>query len=152
MLAVTGGTATIALAGCIGGDDAPAEDDDTPDYDFIDDEPDYEGYLDDANEYEGTVNWFGEGEVTVLNGGGPQGLSYEPAAIAIDLGTTVIWEWTGQGGAHTVTANDGEFDSGSAVDTEGETFEHTFDEPDVYLYHCEPHEGVGQKGAIYVVE
>jgi hypothetical protein len=64
-----------------------------------------------------------------------------------------VWEWTGQGGAHNVVAENGAFDSGEPVGEEGTTFEYTFadaGEGDVFRYACSPHRGVGMKGAVAV--
>ena len=113
----------------------------------------YDGWLDDVSNYDGTHDYRGQDEVTVEVGAGENGLRFGPAAILIDPGATVVWEWTGQGGGHNVVANDGTFDSGSAVGEEGTTFEHTFEdaeEGDTFNYLCEPHEAVGMKGAVAV--
>jgi halocyanin-like protein len=70
--------------------------------------------------------------------------------VAVSTGTTVVWEWTGEGGAHNVVAEDGTFDSGETVTEAGTTFEYTFEEAGTYTYVCTPHEAVGMKGAVYV--
>ncbi|MEM4782264.1 MAG: halocyanin domain-containing protein [Halalkalicoccus sp.] len=126
---------------------------DTADGEFLDEgeEPDYGGFLDDVPNYEGTYDFRGEESVDVTVGAGDQGLQFEPAAIMVDPGTTVVWEWTGDGGAHDVVAEDGSFES-ELVDEAGHTFEHTFEEPGVYEYVCTPHEGNGKKGVVAVDE
>ena len=138
---LTGAVAvSIALAGCSddgGGDPA-----------FLDDEPDYGGWFDDVDNYEGTVDATDSDEVSV-DVGAEGGLSYSPPAVAVSPGTTVVWEWTGEGGDHNVAAEDGSFQS-ETVGDEGFTFEHTFEEPGIYEYVCTPHEAVGMKGAIVV--
>jgi len=76
---------------------------------------------------------------------------FGPPAIHVDNGGTVQFEWTGEGGAHNVVSDgDGPLDSGSAVDTSGVEYEHTFEEDGIYKYYCAPHEGLGMKGAIVV--
>lgn len=113
----------------------------------------YGGWLDDVGNYDGTHDYRGQGEVTVEVGAGDTGLLFGPAAILIDPGTTVVWEWTGQGGAHNVVANDETFDSGETVNEEGYTFEYTFEdasEGDVFNYLCVPHEAVGMKGSVAI--
>ena len=113
----------------------------------------YDGWLDDVSNYDGTHDYRGQDEVTVQVGAGENGLRFGPAAILVDPGATVVWEWTGQGGGHNVVANDGTFDSGSAVSEEGTTFEHTFDDAgdgDVFNYACGPHQAVGMKGSVAV--
>ncbi|GAA0506347.1 halocyanin domain-containing protein [Halorubrum aquaticum] len=113
----------------------------------------YDGWLEDVENYDGTHDYRGQGEVTVEVGAGDTGLLFGPAAILIDPGTTVVWEWTGQGGAHNVVADDGAFDSGETVSEEGYTFEYTFEdasEGDVFNYLCVPHEAVNMKGSVAI--
>ncbi|MFC6906422.1 halocyanin domain-containing protein [Halalkalicoccus tibetensis] len=139
------------LAGCT--DDAGGGGSDEPDYETVpdDEEPDYEGWLDSAETYDGTADYRGEEEVTVLVGTGSQGYSFSPAAIMVDPGTEVVWEWTGQGGGHNVEEEDGEYES-PIESEEGHTFEHTFEEPEVSLYTCIPHDQQGMRGAVAVEE
>ena len=101
----------------------------------------------------GTEDLRGQGEVTVQVGASGNGgnLAFSPAGIWIDPGTTVIWEWTGRGGQHNVVAADGTFESEYYLE-EGNTFEHTFEEPGVYKYHCTPHQTQGMLGVVEVVE
>ena len=113
----------------------------------------YDGWLDDVDNYDGTYDYRGEDEVTVEVGAGDNGLLFAPAAILIDPGATVTWEWTGAGGAHNVVAEDETFDSGDPVEEEGTTFEHAFEdasEGDVFNYLCVPHEAVGMKGSVAI--
>jgi halocyanin-like protein len=116
-------------------------------------QPDLGGYLDDVENYGGSVTSMrGQGEATVEvgvdNGGQPYG--FGPAAVWVDTGTTVKWEWTGEGGGHNVIAEDETFDSGSAVASAGVNFEYTFEESGVYQYYCAPHKSLGMKGVIVV--
>ena len=112
----------------------------------------YGGWLDDVDNYDGTHDYTGQDEVTV-SVGAVDGLKFGPAAILIDPGTTVVWEWTGEGGAHNVVADDETFDSGDPVAEAGTTFEYTFEDAsdgDTFNYLCVPHEAVGMKGAVAV--
>ncbi len=113
-----------------------------------DDEPD-DGTDDDA---ESIRDATGQATAVVAVGAGADGLAFDPTRLRIDPGTTVVWEWTGEGGAHTVTAVDGEFDSGDPVGEAGHVFEHRFTEPGTYEYLCRPHQGVGMRGQIEVVD
>ena len=62
--------------------------------------------------------------------------AFDPATLEVPIGTTVTW--TNQGTApHTVTADDGTFDSGALQP--GSTFSVTFDTPGTFAYHCEIH-------------
>jgi halocyanin-like protein len=110
------------------------------------------GWFDDVSNYDGVVDRTGESEVTVAVGAEGNGgnLAFDPAAVRVDPGTTVVWEWTGEGGAHNVVDRDGAFDSGDAVTDAGTVFEHTFGSEGTFLYLCEPHEALGMKGAVVV--
>ncbi len=113
----------------------------------------YDGWLDDVENYDGTHDYRGRDEVTVEVGAGDTGLLFAPAAILIDPGATVVWEWTGEGGLHNVVAEDETFDSGETVEEEGTTFEYTFEdasEGDVFNYLCVPHESAGMKGSVAI--
>jgi len=59
-----------------------------------------------------------------------------PPYVTVDVGETVTWT-NDDNAAHTVTSNDGSFDS--SLFMAGHTFSHTFDEPGVYEYICMVH-------------
>jgi plastocyanin len=63
-------------------------------------------------------------------------VAFEPEDIEVPVGTTVDWI-NDDPFAHTVTANDGAFDSGT-MDA-GQTFSQTFDEPGTFDYFCAIH-------------
>jgi halocyanin-like protein len=115
-------------------------------------EPDYGDWFDGVGNYDGTVDLRGQDRVTVRVGvdANMGAFGFGPAAIAVSPGTTVVWEWTGRGGDHNVVAENGAFDSVDLVRTEGHTFAYTFDEPGVYAYVCDPHAGLGMRGAVVV--
>ncbi|MFB6096807.1 MAG: halocyanin domain-containing protein [Haloferacaceae archaeon] len=97
----------------------------------------------------------GNGEVTVQVGADGNGGAYAfaPAGIWVDEGTTVKWEWTGEGGAHNVVGNSGpasDMNSGSPTAEQGVHFEHTFESGGITEYYCNPHQGLGMKGAVAV--
>ena len=178
-LALTGAGGATLLAGCADevedvpdpgdpeeddtlGDDAEddAEDDATDDAeddaaaddrDAVDEEPDYEGWFDDVPNYEQTFDYTGEDEVTVEVGAGDEGHEFEPPAILVDPGTTVVWEWIDDTEAHDVVAEDQSFES-ELTDELGHTFEHAFEEDGIHRYVCTPHEAQGMKGAVVVDE
>ncbi|MDZ7731481.1 MAG: halocyanin domain-containing protein [Natrialbaceae archaeon] len=152
---------TIGAAGCAGnggeengeetlpGEDYPAVDEWLTETEIGAAAPNYDGDI---------VDWREEDDIVVEVGAGDTGTEFDPPAIAVSSGTTVTWEWTGQGGAHNVEAepddqigeSDFEFSSGEPVIEEGTTFEQSFDEAGIALYHCEPHLSVGMKGAVAV--
>ena len=127
-----------AVAGCTGGDGEG---------DSVD------GHLSGANNYDGTVvDMTGESEVTVAVGAG-NGLAFDPAAVRVDAGATVTWEWTGRGGRHNVVSGEesaSTFESGLAREA-GTTFRQTF-ESGPQLYLCSPHRARGMYGAVAVAE
>ncbi len=121
-------------------------------------EPDFGPYLDDAREFDTTDDRRGQEEVTVAVGAGDEGLAYDPAALWIDPGTTVIFEWTGDGGGHNVAREAGteNFGFDEIIAEPGVHYEYTFTEEDaeendgIVLYKCTPHEGQGMKGGIAI--
>jgi plastocyanin len=62
--------------------------------------------------------------------------TYKPATITVAPGSTVIWT-NDDPVAHTVTADDGSWDSG--ILSQGQTFSKTFDAAGTYAYHCTVH-------------
>ncbi|ADE04058.2 MULTISPECIES: halocyanin domain-containing protein [Haloferax] len=116
-------------------------------------EPDFGGHLDGIDG--GYEDLRGQSEVTIEVGAEGNGgaLAFSPAGVWIDTGTTVTWEWTGEGGGHNVVASEGaSLDSGAAVSEAGSTYEYTFEEGDAGItkYHCVPHEALGMLGAVAV--
>lgn len=132
-------TVTAGLAGCGGGGGGGGE------------EQDMDSYLSNTSNYSTVVDETGESSVTVMVGtrGNGGNWAFSPAAIRIDTGTTVLWEWTGKGQQHNVIDEGGNFESDLTAQ-EGFTFEYTFEEPGTFLYYCVPHEAVGMKGAVVV--
>ena len=62
--------------------------------------------------------------------------AFAPGSLSAEAGQSVTW--TNQdGAAHTVTADDGAFDSGNLAG--GEEFSFAFDEAGTYAYHCNIH-------------
>jgi plastocyanin len=62
--------------------------------------------------------------------------AFSPAELTVPVGTTVTW--TNQDSApHTVTADDGSFDSGRL--NQGDSFSFTFETPGTYTYVCAFH-------------
>jgi halocyanin-like protein len=174
-----GATATLAvvgLAGCggdgDGGDDTPTDTDEPTDTvtptdsggtDTATDSGGSQGDIDayllegdvEANNYDGTVeDLTGNDTVTIEVGVGEQGYAYGPAAARIDVGTTVEFEWTGEGGAHNVKPAEGsdfsDLDSGEQVETTGVEYTYDFEESGLATYYCTPHQPLGMLGAIDV--
>ncbi|KAB1188815.1 MULTISPECIES: halocyanin domain-containing protein [Haloferax] len=156
-LRATAGASGIALlAGCTGasagsddetGGDTDGSESPAPDREM----PDFDGWFDRTRNYDGVHDKTGESEVTVAVGadGNGGGFAFGPAAIKVSPGTTVVWEWTGNGGTHNVLHREGEFES-ELTALEGTTFEHTFEETGEYRYVCVPHETLGMVGIVVV--
>jgi len=109
-------------------------------------------WLSTGTEFDGVTDRTGSDTATVSVGDDRLAESIDPAILKISPGTTVVWEWTGEGGGHGITSMDGSFGSGSVVLGDEFTFEHTFSESGVYRYYCKPHEAIGGKGVIAVEE
>ena len=62
--------------------------------------------------------------------------AFNPPNATVAPGTTVTWVNNDQT-AHTVTANDGAFDSGTLQP--GQSYSFVFDKPGTYAYHCNIH-------------
>lgn len=108
-------------------------------------------YLEGANAHDGTLaDWTDRDEATVVVGGGDD-YAFDPPAVRVTPGTTLVWEWSGNGGSHNVVHEDGAFES-ELVAQAGHTFEHRFVEPGTYLYYCFPHRRSGMRGAVVVEE
>ncbi len=114
---------------------------------------DYGGWFSDVSNFDGTTaDMTGQSEVTVDVGveGNTNFFAYGPPAVQVDPGTTVVWEWTGQGGSHNVLQEGGDRFGSDLLAEEGATYEFTFEDEGIYRYYCQPHLGLGMKGAVVV--
>jgi halocyanin-like protein len=183
-LAATGSTALVAgLAGCTGGGDggdgggggdgsdggdggdSEMTDTETSDGgsmsgDYTEAEQRVVDYLqadpaDDAFDGE-FVDATGQDTISVAVGAEGNGgaFAFDPSAFVISAGTTVSWEWTGEGGQHNVQSveeSDFDFTNGDPKES-GDPYTQSFDDTGVGVYHCEPHATLGMKGGFVVVE
>jgi plastocyanin len=69
--------------------------------------------------------------------------AFDPETVRIPVGIAVTWTNRGKS-PHSITADDGTFDSGRL--DPGERFSFMFDEERTYLYHCIYHGAVGGRG------
>ena len=121
----------------------------------IREEPEYGDWFTNVSNYEGTaVVQRGTEETEILVGAEGNGgnRAFDPAAVAVPIGTTVIWRWTGMGGEHNVVAVDGAFDSGEPVAEPGNRFAVRFPGAGTWRYYSEPSRSAGMKGAVVVYE
>jgi LPXTG-motif cell wall-anchored protein len=78
---------------------------------------------------------------------------YSPKTVTITEGDTVVWTNNGQA-PHSVTANDGSFDSSPSCPSSGcmehgDTYNHTFNSVGTFAYHCRVH-GFAMSGTVVV--
>lgn len=73
--------------------------------------------------------------------------AFKAPVVTVAPGTTVVWK-NADDDPHTVTADDGLFDSKGLG--QGDTFKYTFAKPGRYPYHCSAHPFM--KGTIVVKE
>lgn len=101
-----------------------------------------------------TVDATGKSSVTVEVGaqGNNGTYAYSPAAVRVDPGTTVTFEWTSDTHNIVVESQPSDADWGGVeeVKNTGHSHEHTFETEGIYKYYCSPHLGLGMKGAIVV--
>ena len=71
--------------------------------------------------------------------------AFNPAQINARVGKDVVWNFDDHGVAHTVTADNGSFDSGKRISGE---FTLAFPQPGTYGYHCAVHPDM--KGTVTV--
>jgi halocyanin-like protein len=112
----------------------------------------FDGWMSDVGNYSEVADATGQDEVTITVGAQGNGgnFGFDPAAVQVDPGTTVVWEWNGEGGQHNVVAEEGgDFESDLSAEA-GFTFEQTFEEESVLKYFCQPHRGLGMKGVVVV--
>jgi plastocyanin len=78
--------------------------------------------------------------------------AFSPAQLTVKAGTTVVWT-SEDSASHTVTADDGSFNSGTLH--KGDSFSFTFTKPGEYAYYCRFHGGpggAGMAGSVVVTE
>lgn len=157
LLLATGAALTAGLAGCGGGGDGDSNDSNNGDGSSSPTES-ANNYLssNDANAYDGSLtDETGSDSVTVKVGTSDNPRGFVPAGVKVSPGTTVTWEWTGNGGQHNVKGEESpdggtSLDSGSSVQSSGETYEETLETAGAYNYFCTPHKAVGMYGAVVV--
>lgn len=99
------------------------------------------------------VDWTDVDEGTIAVGPGGH-LEFDPDEVEITPGTTLTFEW--QSEHHNVRVHerppDASWNGVTEVRDGGTTHEHTFTEPGIYRYVCEPHQAAGMSGAVVVSE
>jgi halocyanin-like protein len=141
-LAAVGITST---GGCLGGPDDVGPSTESPP--TVSEAPRYEGWVGDAPTYDR----LDADTVTVFAGieGNGGYYAFEPEAVAITPGTTVVWRWTGRGGRHNVVGLNRQFRS-QLTNEEGFTYSHTAGPTGVVKYYCGPHRSQGMRGVLEI--
>jgi halocyanin-like protein len=112
----------------------------------------FDGWMSDVGNYSEVADATGQSEVNITVGAQGNGgaFAFGPPAVQVDPGTTIIWEWNGEGGQHNVVAEEGgDFESELTAEA-GFTFEQTFESEGVIKYFCQPHRALGMKGVVVV--
>jgi len=65
-----------------------------------------------------------------------ENFSFNPSSIEVAVGTEVTFT-NNDSTAHTITSDDGAFDSGQLAS--GQSFKHTFTQAGTFTYHCSIH-------------
>jgi plastocyanin len=72
--------------------------------------------------------------------------AYQPNPVTVQAGQSVRWTWEDQGNQHSVSADDGSFES--CLQGSGSSFTTTFTKAGTYPYHCSIHSQM--KGSVTV--
>jgi halocyanin-like protein len=112
----------------------------------------FDGWMSDVGNYSEVADATGQDEVTITVGAEGNGgaFAFGPPAVQVDPGTTVVWEWNGEGGQHNVAAEEGADFESELVAEAGFTFEQTLEEEGVVKYFCQPHRALGMKAVVVV--
>lgn len=136
----------ISATGCLSTDQSDSTDTDPMSDNLL-------TWLSDANNFDGeAVEKTNADTVTIQVGAkaGDRHLAFDPPVVMISTGTTVQWQWTGNGGAHDVVFIDADVRSSQIHADSGSHFQHTFERQGSYRFVYKPHEDFGQKGAVIV--
>ena len=79
-------------------------------------------------------------------------LRFNPESITINEGDSVNFLWSGELLPHNSVEENGVFDSGDAERDVNYTYTFNFDQAGTYDFFCEPHQSVGMKGVITVLD
>ena len=74
------------------------------------------------------------------------GGKYDPASLTVKVGDSVTWDWQDDSASHTVTDDNGAFDSSSQ--SKGFTFSYKYDKAGTFGYSCTIHPAM--KGSVTV--
>jgi halocyanin-like protein len=124
-------TGTALTAGCVGDTGSGGIEDGI-----------FDNHLGDIPEYEGPVDRRGEDEVTIQVGAMEE-VNYhrfDPMGVVVTEGTTIIWEWTGNGGEHLVVSRRSTRNRSEQTAEAGYTWEMDYNQTGTTRYVCATHE------------
>jgi halocyanin-like protein len=132
-------TGTALAAGCVGDTGSGGIDESL-----------FDDYLGDIPEYEGPVDRRNEDEVTIQVGAmeGADYLRFDPMGVVVTSGTTILWEWTGNGGEHYVVSRRDTTNRSERTAEEGYTWEVNYNRTGTTRYVCATHEDQQMLAAI----
>ena len=112
----------------------------------------FDGWLADTTNYDEVVDLRGEERVTVEVGAEGNGgaFAFEPAAIHVDPGTEVVWEWVGDKTYDVLDESMGY--RSETVGGAGYRYGVQFDGHGVSKYACEQYAEFGMKGVVVIGE
>lgn len=144
LLHATMGIAFLSVAGCSSPADVGPTSEPPP---TVGDHPPYGEWVGEAPAYDRTD----QETVTIFNGVQGNGgyYAFEPTAVVVTPGTTIVWRWTGRGGLHNVIAVDRDIQS-QLTGEAGHEFRQTVTEPGQLRYYCGPHRSRGMRGVVIV--
>jgi len=110
-------------------------------------------WVGDANGFAGGVDARGQEAVSVTVGA-DGGRALEPAAVLVDPGTTITWEWTGDDEHYVVVEGRVDADPDTVPDPRAAPYSEstTLDYVSLFEYACYAHHAEGMRGAVVVVE
>ena len=155
MIALTAGSATVALAGCSG--NGEESDDDNNVSESAENESGPSSEEPDRNDSEQNEETAGEEDTDGNETGddataepeanvvsvGPEGspMTFQPETLTVESGTAVTFEWATD--THNIVVEsqpeDGNWDGREEIQNAGYSHEHTFEADGEYEYICEPH-------------
>ncbi|WP_435349414.1 halocyanin domain-containing protein [Haloarchaeobius sp. HRN-SO-5] len=113
--------------------------------------PTFDGWLDGVENYDEVVDARGQDRVDVAVGAAGNGgaFAFDPPAVRVDPGTTVVWEWVGDQGPYSVMDDDLGFAS-ETVDSTDHRYALRFDGSGLSKYYCESYADQGMRGVVLV--
>jgi halocyanin-like protein len=118
-------------------------------------DPPIEPWVPEANGFDGEVaDRRGQTDVSIQVGAGPNGHAFDPAAVIVDPGATITWEWVDDSGAHYVVSRVRiKYDPDTIpdlIDDGTYSTSETLNIPQMKRYACYNHHDDGMRAAVIV--